>query len=187
MTHLPTLLFAQVAALLLFPAGCDGEDETTVQSKPLRLFVFPNEVEPLGQATVAVEVDSCTDCSICLTVHRHDKSVALLGPAGLPLERDGSLVIIPAKDTSTLTSIVYSAPLQEGSELISATLREEPGCSGRIVDTTTARVLVRRVGPLEPHSFDGGAPGLDAGDPTSTSPSAETNQPTSSADASPVQ
>lgn len=144
-------LFRLLPLLIVGTASCEDTPSRAGETKPLRLFVFPREVEPLGQATVAVEVEACEGaCTVCLRVQREGATAALLGPPGVPLAKDSGLVAIPGQEESLLASMVYVAPTGEGSEVIAATLFEGTRCSGDILDTTTARVVIRNEGVEQP-------------------------------------
>jgi len=156
-----------LGCLVLSPAwGCgdDGAFDAAKSAAPparksLRLFVFPNEIEPLGEATIAVETEPCPDCNVCLRSGDADRG-RVLGPPGSELEQANGLVVIAADAANTLTSLVYRAPNREGSDVIAASLvrptSEASPCQGDLIDTTTARVITRKPSAADSEESDAG-------------------------------
>lgn len=158
--------------LVVLAFGCDENAASGRDVTPsLSLFVFPNEVEPRGQATVAVELreGACPDaggCVICLGVPKSEGAGLLFGPPGSADPAGSPVVQMSTKDSNSLTSITYQAPDREASEVVSAALYEaDKDCSvpgGDPLATTTERVTIRRPSPDAGEEGPGGAGGQAA-------------------------
>lgn len=163
-----TLGSAALGGAMLVVLACSDESSGNDGDPPgFALFVFPNEVEPLGQATVAVEVgpSACNDreCTICLGVPKVEGAGLLFGPPGAADPGGSPVVQLSTDDTNSLTSMTYQAPNREASEVISAALYERgKDCSnpdGTPLRTTTERVTIRRPSADSGSEGEGGAAG----------------------------
>ena len=157
--------------------SCDnGEsDHSSPLVAELQAFAFPNTIEPSGQATIAVKVNSthCKDKSTCVVcVGMPGGGGHLFAPAGIDVE-DGKSIALQA-DALALNSLVYVAPNHEGSEVVSAALfkdsvtgGQKPTCSalsaGNLIATTTVRVVIKNPPPDEEEMDDSAGAGGVAG------------------------
>ena len=147
-----------VACALL---GCGDDDSSVSTPATLRLFAFPDAVEPSGQTTIAVELehpdcDGTTKlCTVCIGVALTQGGGQLFGPPGLDVDGGSLIGVTIASDGSKklLESLTYVAPNHEGSEVVSAsafsgaTSCKQPHSAETLLASSTVRIDIRKPSP----------------------------------------
>src|SRR5689334_12476779 len=102
-------LASLLALSLLGSGGCDAPDAYDIEPAKLRLFAFPREVEPGGQATVTVEVDVADCHTVCVGLPATPDGGRLFPPPGVQVPPAAS-ISLPSEGRAVLQSITYVAP-----------------------------------------------------------------------------
>ncbi len=182
-----------IAAILPIVAACGDDTATAREAAPLRAFAFPSTVEPKGSATVAIEMDledCATDdaCTICVALP--SGAGRLSPPAGVQVPAGGVLSL--PSTPAILHSMVYTAPDDEGSDVVSVSAFVGSGldCTAgppvaSLRATTTTRIVISHATTSTSATTtgaggDGGAGGSGGASTSSASTSTSTSTSTSS-------
>ncbi len=158
-----------IACMLL---GCSDDDSSaSPPAASLRLFAFPNAVEPGGQTTIAVALShpdcdgAAKPCTVCIGMPVTQGGGQLFGPPGLDVDGGPLIGLTLTSDGSKqlLDSLTYVAPNHEGSEVVSGsafqgtTSCEQSHSPDALLASSTVRIEIRNPSPASDAGGSGGS------------------------------